>query len=184
MDMIDCSFEALKASGAVPHWFGLGFIQLKLNHKQRMHFWHPEYQKFTPEEEVHNHRYSFCSRIIAGEMIHETWNYVPDEGAGSGTAECIEVSCKPGQPANPIPISTGTMTMSGRYTMPAGSKYFFPATGFHRTITKRAVTLLCRGEIESENALVIRPIGTPTICPFSIQKSESECWEIIRELLS
>ena len=178
--MIDLSFEAVKASGAVPQWFGLGFVQIKLNYKHRMHFWHPDYSRNTSDEEVHNHRYSYTSRIIVGDLIHETWAYTE---CSDGDTECIEVSCKPGNNADPIPQSNGTMVINGRYNMLTGSSYYFPATGFHRIIAKKAVTLLCRGEIESENAKVLRPIGTPFICPFSVQKSDNECWDIIHDLL-
>jgi hypothetical protein len=177
--MIDVSFEAIRASGAVPHWFGLGFIQLKLNQKQRMHFWHPDHTQQSLPEEVHNHRYSFSSRVIKGEIAHEIWTYTP----GDGDTDCIEVSCKPDQPAPDKTLSTGLITLSGRYTMLAGSSYFFPSTGFHRIIAKHAVTFLCRGEIETENALVLRPAGSHSVCPFAVKKSEAECWEIIRELL-
>lgn len=179
--MRDLSYAALKETGAVPHWFGLGFVQLKLNQKQRMHFWHPEHHKNVADEEVHNHRYSFTSKIIVGEMIHETWTYEQNE---NGDAECIEVCCKPGHSGEPKIVSRGFMTMSGRYAMPAGSSYYFPSSGFHRTITEKAVTFLCRGEIEGDFAKVLKPINTATVCPFSVQKSEAECWEIIKELLS
>jgi hypothetical protein len=181
--MIDTSFGAIRNCGAVPHWFGLGFIQLKLNAKQRMHFWHPNHIRDTNEEEVHNHRYSYSSRIIIGEIVHETWAYVPSP-SGEGNIECIEVSCKPDRHIEDKPLSIGSMTMDGHYNLPAGTSYFFPASGFHRIKAKRAVTVVCRGEIETENAMVLRRIGTPSFCPFSVKKTEAECWRIIEELLS
>jgi hypothetical protein len=145
-----------------------------------MHFWHPDCQPTISDEEVHNHRYSFSSRIIIGEMVHETFHYEKSE---KGDTECMEVCCQPDKSEEPKLISTGIMTMTGRYVLNKGSSYFFCANSFHRTITKKAVTILCRGEIETENALVLRPTGIPSICPFSVKKSESECWDIIRELL-
>lgn len=95
----------------------------------------------------------------------------------------MEVSCKPDQSHEPKIVSKGSMSLTGHYTLSAGSSYFFPASCFHRTITKKAVTLLCRGQIEAENALVIRPINNPIICPFSSPKSVNECWDIIEDLL-
>ena len=176
--MIDISYDILKSTGSIPHWFGLGFVQLKLNYKQRIHFWHPDFRPIV--DDVHNHRYSFTSQIIAGEMIHETWSYEP---CNSGKTECLAVSCQPGQMEEQHRISIGTATMHGRYTLTKGSKYFMTTKEFHRTFAKRAVTILCRGEIECDNALVLRNIGQPSVCPFSKDKSETECWEIIKELL-
>jgi len=174
--MLDLSFRALRASGAIPYWFDLGFVQLKLNPKQRMYFWHPDFHPNIHEEDVHNHRYSFSSKIIVGEIIHETWTYSSDE---KGDTECVEICNK----QELKKISTGFMTMSGQYTLQAGSKYYFPSSGFHRTITKKAVVLLCKGEIETENTMILRPIGSSThLC--SCKKSENECWKIIEELLS
>ena len=177
---MDISFDSLKASGAIPHWFGLGFVQLKINEKYRLHFWHPEHTKNVPDEEVHNHRYDFTSKIIVGEMIHEVWSYREDE---KGDSECVEVSCSPEHSVPPEPISKGFMTMTGRYTMIAGSEYFFPATQFHRTTTKKAVTFLCRQVNKTKTARVLRPIDTNSICPFSVKKTTDECWQIIQELL-
>src|SRR5579863_7289598 len=59
--------------GTEPYWFGLGFIQLKLNDTARMHFWLPEIPH--PErEEIHNHRYDFSSIVLAGHLLHEVWH--------------------------------------------------------------------------------------------------------------
>lgn len=180
----------LRATGAVPHYFGLGFIQLKLESERspvfgtdiRMHFWVPALSPITEAEEVHNHRYDFFSTVVAGSLVHETWQF---ESHPSGQTEIVEVSCKPGVPADPEPLGRGTPHLTGRYTLATGSSYFFPHTGFHRTITTQsAVTLLERGPIRSQNALVLRPIGAASVCPFSKTVDTDALWALIAEALS
>jgi hypothetical protein len=67
--------DHLRATGARPHWFGLGFIQLKLTNNERMHFWHPDLQPIVPEEEIHDHRYDFESFVIKGELRHQIYTF-------------------------------------------------------------------------------------------------------------
>lgn len=47
---------------------GLGFIQLTLPGNQRLHVWHPELprRKCFDFSAIHNHRFSFTSRILKG----------------------------------------------------------------------------------------------------------------------
>lgn len=52
---------------------GLGFIQLVLNTKQRIHVWHPDLpkRKCFEHSSVHNHRFGFTSKILKGTLINE-----------------------------------------------------------------------------------------------------------------
>jgi len=180
LDGVPLTVEGLKATGAVPHWFGLGFIQLKIDDDRRLHFWHPDLMADTPEEELHDHRYEFTSRIVRGTMTHETWEFVSD---ALGDHEMVEVSCDPGTPADPKPIDRGHIRMAGRYTMVEGSVYTFPPTGFHRIEASRAVTLLTRGPKVRDVARVIKGLGAPDICPFERKIPENELWDYIADLL-
>lgn len=174
------NLDALRATGAVPHWFGLGFVQLKLDEDRRLHFWHPSAGQITPEEELHDHRYDFTSRVLAGEMIHEVWDWHPD---ADGDHEMLEVSCKPGVAANPEPVGRGWVTMSGRHAMRQGESYSFKAGLFHRGSAHRAITFLTRGPVVSDMARVIHPIGMPSVCPFSAPRTEAECWDMIADMV-
>jgi hypothetical protein len=176
----DLSVDSLRASGCIPHWFGLGFIQLKLNDSQRLHFWHPDLAQDVPEEELHDHRYEFESKILVGELTHQVFEFKQSE---DGDHEMVHVSCEPGKEADPKPISRGVLVEAGTYVMRAGSSYTFPPTGFHRTIASSAVTLLTRGPKVAEFARVVRKIGEPTVCPFARKIEEDALWEIIGDLL-
>lgn len=186
MELFDGEFNQLfdvdwlRASGETPHWFGLGFIQLKLNADCRLHFWHPELTADTPEEELHDHRYTFHSRILVGKIVHEEWFLEKDE---NGDHEQVLVSCKPGVEADPTPVARGRLVRGSTYTLCAGSEYTFTETGFHRIRADRAVTYLERGPVTKEFANVIRPLGAPSVCPFSRTVPQDRLWECIADLL-
>jgi len=175
------TFDFLRNCGRKPQWFGLGFIQMKLNDVERIHFWHPDLSADTPEEELHDHRYEFTSTIIRGSLTHETWEFVSDP---DGDHVMVQVACEPGVEVPPMPLGRGCIRRSGAYTMQAGSNYTFAPDDFHRVRSSRAVTLLRRGPKVKDYARVIKPVGQPTVCPFSRTISEHELWEYIADLMA
>jgi hypothetical protein len=196
------TFEDLKNSGAVPHWFGLGFIQIKLDDRRRMHFWHPDLTADTPDEELHDHRYDFTSRVVLGEITHETFSFheidkneidtdaefqPPHEQiylSGQLIHTITNVTCQPGAEIDDPNVAYGTIWKDGSYTMKAGSEYTFPSHALHRIKTKKAITYLERGAVEKRTANVIRPFGAKTICPFSRTIDTHLLWQYIAELMS
>lgn len=174
------NIDTLRRLGAEPAWFGLGFIQLKLNDTHRMHFWHPSLSPDVPDEEIHDHRYNFSSTVLLGRMHHETWAFESDL---FGAYELCEVSCDPANPAPDTRRISGTARLTGEYSMPVGSRYNFKINEFHKTRTNHCITLLTREAPEKEFARVVRKKGDPEICPFSNPKEVSELWDIIADLL-
>lgn len=174
------NIDQLRETGAEPAWFGLGFIQLKLNPTERMHFWHPDLTADVSEEEIHDHRYNFRSQILKGTMHHETWSFV---AAAFGSHEMVEVSCEPEQPATNARRLSGNVVQTGAYWLHEGSEYVFPMGEFHRTQTTRCVSLLTREAAEKPFARVIRKKGEPEVCPFSNPKDPEYLWGVIADLL-
>jgi len=174
------NIDWLRETGAEPSWFGLGFIQLKLNSVERMHFWHPSLTPDVTEEEIHDHRYNFTSTILKGEMHHETWNFIP---SAFGSWVMCEVSCDPAEPVVDPRQITGGAVLTGTYWFREGSRYMFPKGEFHRTKTEQCVSLLRREEPEAPFARVIRRKHDPEICPFSNPKDPEYLWGVIAELL-
>jgi hypothetical protein len=163
-----------------PSWFGLGFIQLKLNDTHRMHFWHPSLTPDVPDDEIHDHRYNFSSTILLGRMHHETWTFDPNM---FGSHEMVEVSCDPAAPIVNPKKTLGAPRLTGSYNLNTGSQYTFKINEFHKSKTTRCISLLQRDPPEKEFARVIRPRGNPEICPFSNPKDPAQLWEIIEDLL-
>lgn len=172
--------DLLRASGSVPHWFGLGFIQLKLDDQHRMHFWHPELAADVPEEEIHDHRYDFESVILHGELTHETFDFKPNRWA---PMQMAEVSCDPENPAPDVPPVQGEVIPTGTYRFQAGSRYTFRMGAFHRAKALQAITFLTRGPVQKRFARVIRPAGSTPVCPFGNPMPAERLWEAIADLV-
>lgn len=172
--------DYLRSFGSTPHWFGLGFIQLKLTKDTRIHFWHPELLADTPEEELHDHRYRFHSHILLGNITHEEWFL---ENSPEGDHEIVQVSCKPGDSKDPVPVARGFLRQGSTYHMSAGTSYEFAETGFHRIRATKAITYLERGPIIKDLANVIREVNGPSICPFERKIDADTLWDYITDLL-
>jgi hypothetical protein len=163
-----------------PHWFGLGFIQLKLNTMSRVHFWHPSLAADLPEEELHDHRYNFTSHILKGQLANVIWQFLPSD---TGTLELVTVDCKPNTISEPVVIGKGHTALLASHTMHAGDSYRMYMDTFHRIHATHAITLLVRDSIQKPVARVIRNPNTPFVCPFAAPKPVDELWELITECI-
>lgn len=175
------TIDALRKTGARPHFFGLGFIQIKVTANQRYHFYHPELMANVPEEELHDHRYDFTSRVIAGELINEIWGFREDD---EGKDLMALVSCDPTKPLpEDAPVLRGRSGHVVTFATGAGCEYSINRDQFHRVRAERAVTYLERGPVVKDFARVIRREGAAEVCPFAVELSEAQCWEMMAELL-
>ena len=178
--------DFLRSLGATPYYFGLGFVQLKLNDVWRMHFWVPEWPTILgAESEFHNHRYEFCSKVLLGCLQHEIVCLTPDKLPPDKMMEVIQVSCKPNQSEDPVPLGLCGVSDIGCFEVRQGSTYTLNPSSFHRSFSSGpTVTLLRRGPIVQEEAQVLRQPNTVFQCPFSIEKTTQECWDKIDEILT
>ncbi len=173
----------LREQGAEPHWFGLGFIQLKVNSTERLQFYpdDPAYRPFVGAKEIHDHRYDFASQVLQGEIAQTIFEV--GEVAGEHY-EMTNVSCDPQKPAHqtdPVPVKVRPIS---RMTIFAGGHYWLDADSFHTFRGyNNAITLLTRGLPRKSNARVLRPIGSEAVCAFSQPKPVAELWEVIESML-
>lgn len=172
--------DFLKSLNVKPSFFGLGFIQLKINNVLRMHFWHPELSADVSEEELHDHRYDFKSHIIHGVTTHEVFEFEPNKKGKTGL---FSVSCDLNNPAEPKLETIGEIVPAGSYTMTKGSQYEFPHNQFHRIRAAECITLVERKIIIKSLAKVAKPIEAEHVCPFSREIHEDKLWEYISELV-
>lgn len=173
--------DGLRAMGLRPAWFGLGFIQLKLDETYRLHVWHPDLQGHIPAEELHDHRYSFHSTILAGRLEHRVFAVEMDP---DGDHEMSEASCAP-RKTSAAPVSLGRCRIreTESYRLAAGSSYYLDMDRFHIGAASAAATLLRRGQKLKETARVVRPLETTPACPFAETRSEATLWTAIAEIL-
>lgn len=178
----DFTVNMLRSLGVKPHFFGLGFIQLKLSDEQRLHFYHPSLSANVPEEELHDHRYDFTSEVISGSLLNEIWEFVPGPVAPH---EKVLVSC---DLSDPVPEGTEAVPGIARKVLSfrtvAGGSYFISHDRFHRVKGDNCITLITRTPKVKRFATVIRGTGADHVCPFDVSLSEDDCWRIIGEMIA
>lgn len=173
--------DYLKAKCKMIHFFGLGFIQIKVSNSQRYHFYSSELPGFVDQESVHNHRYDFTSTILGGKLKQEIFSVVP----GDVCAEFLmkEESCRSDvkAPDTEVPCSLSKLFED---THVKGSTYTIDKDTFHKVtpITDSAVTFLTRGPVKKEFATVVSPKGAKFVCPFSMNIPEDDLWRLVSDI--
>jgi hypothetical protein len=171
------NYKWLKANHQMIHYFGLGFVQLKLDNSTRMHFYSPELTPLVPEEEVHNHRYNFSSLVLKGEFKQELFEVVAGD-----THVREQETCKADVKATgePVPCALKQVTS---HIYGEGSRYWISHEAFHRVGAETAVTLVTRSPYEKELAEVVRRKDAPKVCPFSQRVEDDKLWDIVERML-
>lgn len=179
--MIKIDIDHLKNNHQMIHFFGLGFVQLKINNNLRLHFYHPDLLRIIDKEEVHNHRYDFLSMIMAGSLTNNLFEPIinPD-----GLYYIEEESCNINKKdkSNSIILNCDLIKKEAT-TYNQGDSYICKSEQYHTVDTNFAITRLYRGSIVSEFAKVIRHKHTNKVCPFSKQINEDGCWEIVSDCI-
>lgn len=160
------------------YFFGLGFIQVKLNESERVHFYTDEFQK-TSIEEIHNHRYNFESTIMKGTITQELFSYYLDD-----QGECLitKETCNP-EIKKEFERHRCRVKLIHRQTFSAGSSYWTDHDTLHRVESSDAITYLQRSLYMKDEADVVYPASKATICPFSVKVSDDKLWEVIRSMI-
>jgi hypothetical protein len=144
---------------------GLGFIQLKLAGSQRMHVWHPDLPRRTCYDfsAIHNHRFSFDSRVLIGTQINRRYNMI-ERSDGSGSHDVISHDGPRSEQGGRVSFVSGQADVAAfedeeiaagvSYHMPIGQYHETPNTGVVVTImtklvegTVHACSLIERGHI-------------------------------------
>lgn len=164
-----------------PHYFGLGFIQCKINKYERIHIYHPDLMPIVNiEEEVHNHRYDFESTILLGSITNKKYEFIE----GSKQTHFLQnESCNETIKVENNQNKYGTINLISEDTVNVGESYFMRYDEFHTFQTTQCITYLKRSDYKQDLAQVIRPLNNEIICPFSKKLKEEECWEIINKTL-
>ena len=165
-----------------PHYFGLGFIQLKINDNLRYHFYHPELCATLDEEEIHDHRYDFTSRVLKGSLYTEVYSFHKDD---TGDFIKSQVSCDPNNPIENSEIEYGRIKNLISFTVSCPDHYFINKDTYHKVSTiGTCITKLVREPTVKKFANVIRNKNKEIVCPFKSNISTTVCWEIINECIT
>lgn len=169
-------YDYLKAKAASIHFFGLGFIQIKMNDpKERYHFYVRELPLFV--EEPHNHRYGFYSEILKGCLTMQIWELIQGDTHLLSLASCEEGAV--------VTYDTQVAFKKSLWCIyEKDSCYDISASVFHtvRSLGGSTITRITRHlPYETQTALVSRKVGEEKKCPFSQKENSDYLWELVKK---
>ncbi|WPP46943.1 hypothetical protein [Pseudomonas sp. AN-1] len=145
--LTDDVFAAQVAARSYRH--GNGFLKVVLldrGFKLRLHLWLPG---ASCEENIHDHRWSIASTILAGSLHSEIWaDAANDEQFDLQAGEYRYQAAVDGQPARAIPLHSAPLRLVERNSRSAGSHYALPPATLHRICShgrQLVATLMCSG---------------------------------------
>lgn len=185
----DIDLDNLRSNHSRMYYFGLGFVQLKIDETWRLHFYSPELPPVT--EEVHDHRYDFESTTLAGAITNAFfdvqvrppfWGRVATNFERDKMHVMRAESCNPSveAPSTEIPCE---VSLSGVKTFAKGDVNRMSHHRFHRVTSGDCITLLKRGPYQKEFAHVVSFAGTKPVCPFSVKIPEEDLWGIMGRMV-
>ena len=171
----EIDIDWLKKNNEMIHFFGLGFIQLKINKKHRLHFYHPELPPFV--ESPHNHRYDFLSKTFKGSITHTFY-----ELTSGNDWICYDENCQKENKVDPNEFSTGVKLVEEK-TISTGQEIFLDHKRFHTVKADNCITFLTRSDYKQDLAQVLLNKKDQKICPFEKQIPEKELWDLVRSMI-
>lgn len=145
--LTDDAFAAWVAARSYRH--GNGFLKVVLldaGFKLRLHLWLPG---AACEENIHDHRWSIASTILAGELHSEIWaDAANDEQFDLQAREYRYQAASRGLPAQAAELQRSTLRLIERNCRTAGSHYALPPATLHRICShgrQLVATLMCSG---------------------------------------
>lgn len=166
---------------------GLGFIQVKLGGKQRMHVWHPDLPRRLCFEHsaIHDHRFSFTSRVLVGEMINVIYSDLQESPTHIAYLHEGERSARGNRGWDED--YRCSLEETGRETVEAGRLYNMPAYVFHKTVPGgdgRVATLMTKTWEGTKGAHSLCEIGVTPDADFDRKcLHPRSLWEIVTEVL-
>jgi hypothetical protein len=170
----------LKENHQMIHFFGLGFIQLKIDPYTRLHFYTTKFSPIVADDSAHNHRYDFISHILFGELKQYLYLFKEDP---LGQYVLEQEACQEGAEPSPTKRTGDLIEQSAKSYGPGGS-YTLLSSEFHKVEARQdTITYLLRGHQTKTLADVIRHKDSEKVCPFSKKISETDLWLIVDEMI-
>lgn len=167
------------------HYFGLGFIQLKLNDNERLHFYTEKLIKTVNEEEIHDHRYNFVSTILKGTLAQQIYN-IRYQGWGNNVDYEYYITQETCSEHNKIDFPKTNCNILEVYnkTYVKNDSYYLDHNTFHKVSSNDAITYVSRLNITKDYANVVYRKGQIITCPFSVKRPDDELFDIIAEMVN
>jgi hypothetical protein len=173
----DIDVDYLRKNCQMIHYFGLGFIQLKIDQSHRLHFYTSELPAVVSQEDIHDHRYDFHSVIVKGYLDQELFTLMPGT-----THRKDQETCKKDCAAPAVEPEYYMVKPTSQHIYRAGSEYFIDHQTFHRVWSSNCITSIHRGDYKKEFSNVVRPVDAKPVCPFSVTVEPDRLWEIVRSM--
>lgn len=159
------------------HFFGLGFIQVKISDTRRYHFYTNKIPKYV--EHPHNHRYSFQSEILCGNLNEVLYEPTIGDTHFMSTSNCLP------KDSNALDIRIPvSLIQKNIFTHKTGDTYARIPTDIHTVdATEDTITFLTKtSEPIFKEAFFIYEKNDEPLCPFSKKYDEKELWDIVKEM--
>lgn len=182
------NIDYLKNNCIIIHAFGLGFIQIKLNDNERVHVYSNKLSVTAEPEEIHNHKYSFSSYVLKGTLLSTIYEVRPIIYTTSLPQDFFviqEVNCEPksDDKETRVAIPVKPIETVEFYTV-EGSSYYLHHNTFHKVKARdNTITYVHRTMSSINTPQVVRRYNKELVCPFSVNMSEQDLWEIVEEVL-
>ncbi|WP_059415531.1 hypothetical protein [Cupriavidus basilensis] len=168
---------------------GLGFIQVQLPNNQRLHVWHPELprRRCFEHSSIHDHRFSFRSRVLVGTQVDIGYRHYPAEESGEYVMYLHEGArtARGGRPW--VPDGRCDLIQDYRRAIEAGNEYRIRAYVYHRTEpggNGKVATLMYKSEEFRKGSHSTCRIGIHPDADFDrYQWSPSRLWEVVSDVL-
>jgi len=171
---------------------GLGFLQVKLGAKQRLHVWHPDLprRKCFLHSDIHSHRFGFSSTVLKGMQINDVYavyEFGDDPGPNTHVAyvhegERSEFGNRPW-----IPRAEVWVGQVSRQLVEAGETYHMLDQAFHATVPGRdgkVATLMTKTHEGSNGAKSLCLKGVEPDVDFDrFQMTDDDMWAIVRDVM-
>jgi hypothetical protein len=137
---------------------GNGFLKIVLldrGFKLRLHLWFPG---TTCEENIHDHRWSIASTILAGALNSEIWAAANDSTCDLQAQEYRYQAASTQQPAQAVALTKTALRLAGKTCHGVGASYALPTATLHRICNhgqQLVATLMCSGPAISGHSRLI-----------------------------
>lgn len=186
------TYDQLRRIGKTrsPRFHGNGFVQVYLSPTKRLDIWHPDLPALPTAGGIHDHRFSFVSDVLLGELYHDVYDV---KLVDARELELFRVDC--GIPAQepfvfsmapPVLLSGCSAELLRRFTFPKGASYAFERGQYHETRVpagRITATLITKAEEDrGHHSKVVRaradgPLGHA----FSHDVSLMQVWRAVED---
>jgi hypothetical protein len=167
------TLEYLKKNNHKIHYFGLGFIQIKIEN-QNYHFYTNRWNNV--KDGIHTHKYNFNSEILAGTLMQNFYKEV--DGNAYNKTLC---DCQQGTEMEFVKSVGLESIFEGKLV--AGSSYFLHRDTIHSVESDYCITRVSKGIVLNDTAIIYKPMDMrENVCPF-MEVDELELWDEVDRML-